>query len=318
MPPDRRQVVKRVGAVVRAAFLKDLALKSVALLLALLFWGSLQLVEDTKETIELELMVAPPPGHVVVGDALRRSQVTVTGPVNDIKNYQRSVAERPIHLNASEYGLGRTSVYLNKELLGLPRHLRTVAIRPSMITFFVDKEATRVVAVKPQLQGDPSAGLTVTSVHATPSRLTIRGPASKIETLDHVVAGPIDIAGAVNSISTTAAVRTEQPGVSIVDLAEVQVAVEINAPLKERRMAGLVVEPGERFQPNATMNLRLKGPKDSLTRLRANDLRLRLDESSVQKGAGGRWTARVLVEGLPQGVIRLGSVPRVDVRRGSP
>ena len=122
----------------------------------------------------------------------------------------------------------------------------------------------------------------------------------------------------MNSISTTAAVRTEQPGVSIVDLAEVQVAVEINAPLKERKMMGLAVEPGAQFQPVRSMNLRLKGPKDSLTRLRADDLRLRLEEESVQRGPGGQWTARVSVEGLPQGVIRLGPVPRVEVRRARP
>ena len=84
-------------------------------------------------------------------------------------------------------------------------------------------------------------------------------------------------------------------------------------------MADLAVAPGERYEAKGTMELRLKGPRDSLTRLQADDLRLRLDEGSVQRAqGGGRWTARVVIEGLPQGVIRLGPVPRIEVRKASP
>lgn len=296
-----------------SAFLEDLPLKAVALLLALLFWGSVQLVQDSRETLQLSMVVDPPVGHVVVGEAYPTVHVTVAGPLNDIENYRNMVADSPIHLKAQEYGLGRTSVYLNPDLLGLPNSLRTEAIRPSMITLFLDREITRVVAVKPELQGSPSPGLTVTGVQATPSRVSVRGPATEVEALPHVIAGPIDLDGAVNSMSVTAAVRTDRRGVALVDLAEVQVAVEINAPLMERVFEDLQVEANAQYRALGPINLRLKGPRDSLSRLAPKELRLQLEAVQPRRDSAGRLHLRVLVEGLPQGVVRLGPIPEIKV-----
>ena len=296
----------------RSAFTQDLWLKTVALGFALAFWGSVQLSTDVSESVSLRVSFRAPEGQMVVGDKFFRVQVSVTGSLGAMEQYRRRRDGDVVYIPTDSFGLGNSTIYLNRDLLGLPKSLRVEAIRPSVVRVKVARRITRQVPVRAQIQGKPSAGLTVKRWEVLPDQVTVDGPEEEVSALKEVLAGPISVDEEVGNVVRTAKLRTGVLGVQVVDLHEAEVRVEIAAPLLDRAVEGVqVVVKSETFaaQP-AEVSLRLKGPLDTLDRLEAADLRAVLDAEKLADASVGD-ELRVRLEGLPQGVVRLGPVPAV-------
>lgn len=294
----------------------DLGLKAVALVMALAFWGSVQLSTDVHEQLSLRVIFVAPDGQIVVGDKTFRVQISAVASLAAMEQYRRRRDGELVHIPTDSFGLGPSTIYLNRDLLGLPKSLQVDAIRPSVVRVNVARRITKQVPVKPEITGTPSAGLTVKRWDVIPDQVTIDGPEDAVNSLAAVIAGPISVEKEVRNLVRTARLRTGVLGVQVVDLHEAEVRVEIAAPLLDRRIKDVpVVVKSKLWAPVPTkIELRLKGPLDTLNRLEAADLRAVLSEEFLANARAG-VRLKVRIEGLPQGVVRLGPVPQVRLEK---
>jgi hypothetical protein len=301
------------------AITQDLWLKAVALALALAFWGSIQLSTDVDEQLLLRVSFTAPEGQMVVGEKIFRVQASVIGSLAAMEQYQRRRDGDVVYIPTDSFGLGSSTIYLNRDLLGLPKALRVEAIRPSVVRVKVARRISKQVPIRAQITGTPSAGLKVKRWEVIPDQVTVDGPEQEVGALKEVIAGPVSVEKEVSNMTRMARLRTGVLGVQVVDLHEAEVRVEIAAPLLDRSINGVsVVIKSEQFdvQPKS-VDLRLKGPLDTLNRLEAADLQaVVVREDLVEANAGDRLPVRL--EGLPQGVVRLGPVPMVQLFKRKP
>ena len=256
---------------------------------------------------------------MVVGDKVFRVQAQVTGSLGAMEQYTRRRDGDAVYIPTDSFGLGSSTIYLNRDLLGLPKSLRVIAIRPSVVRVKVDRRVTKQVPVRAQITGTPSAGLTVKRWDVVPDQVTIDGPEQEVGALKEVLAGPVSVEEEVGDMVRLAKLRTGVLGVQVVDLHEAEVRVEIAAPLLDRSIKGVeVVVKSDRFAPDPnTVDLRLKGPLDTLNRLVAKDLQAVIAREALsQADLGAELPVRL--EGLPQGVVRLGALPTVRLIKRVP
>lgn len=296
----------------RSALTEDLTLKTLALIVACVFWTSVQLSTDVEEQLRLRVSFRAPEGQMVVGDKVFRVQVQVTGSLGAMEQYTRRRDGDAVYIPTDSFGLGSSTIYLNRDLLGLPKSLRVIAIRPSVVRVKVARRVTKQVPVRAQITGTPSAGLTVKRWDVVPDQVTIDGPEQEVGSLKEVLAGPVSVEKEVGDVVRLAKLRTGVIGVQVVDLHEAEVRVEIAAPLLDRSIKGVdVVVKSDRFASDPrTVDIRLKGPLDTLNRLVAKDLQAVISQEALGEATLGNELP-VRLEGLPQGVVRLGAVPTV-------
>ena len=296
----------------RSALTEDLTLKTLALIVACVFWTSVQLSTDVEEQLRLRVSFRAPEGQMVVGDKVFRVQVQVTGSLGAMEQYTRRRDGDAVYIPTDSFGLGSSTIYLNRDLLGLPKSLRVIAIRPSVVRVKVARRVTKQVPVRAQITGTPSAGLTVKRWDVVPDQVTIHGPEQEVGSLKEVLAGPVSVEKEVGDVVRLAKLRTGVIGVQVVDLHEAEVRVEIAAPLLDRSIKGVdVVVKSDRFASDPrTVDIRLKGPLDTLNRLVAKDLQAVISQEALGEATLGNELP-VRLEGLPQGVVRLGAVPTV-------
>jgi len=299
-------------AKLRSAITQDLWLKTLALVVAVFFWGSVQLSTDVEEQLQLRVSFRAPEGQMVVGDKVFRVQAQVTGSLGAMEQYTRRRDGNAVYIPTDSFGLGNSTIYLNRDLLGLPKSLRVIAIRPSVVRVKVARRVTKQVPVRAQITGKPSPGLTVKRWDVMPDQVTIDGPEQEVGLIKEVLAGPVSVEKEEGDVVRLAKLRTGALGVQVVDLHEAEVRVEIAAPLLDRSITGVqVLVKSDRFAPEPTMlDIRLKGPLDTLDRLVAKDLQAVVSEEALS-GAVVGTKLPVRLEGLPQGVVRLGAVPMV-------
>jgi hypothetical protein len=302
------------------AFADDLWIKGIALALAAAFWSSVQLSTDVHETVSLRVGFLAAPETMIVGKKMHRVQLNLVGPLAAMEQFRRQQSSDVVHIPAAGFGIGNSSIYLNPDLLGLPKNLRVESIRPAVVRVRLARRITRQVPVKPELVGSPSAGLKVKRWVVVPDQVTVDGPEAAVRALEFVVAGPVSVDRVVKNVVRTVPLRTGALGVQVVDLHEAEVRVEIAAPLLDRHLKGVRVVvkiPGWAARPSS-LSLHLKGPLDTLTRLDAADVIAVVTREAIR--ASGRAGATVLVrlEGIPQGVVRLGPQPTVRLVRSAP
>jgi YbbR domain-containing protein len=312
--PKRRASSNRVGWL-RAALFEDLGLKSVALLLSIAFWASLQLRQEVRETVEMQVAFRAPEGQMVVGELERTVQVTLGGSQAAVDGFKALASGEPVSLSTASYGVGTTSVYLNTDLLELPRNLRAEAIRPSVVLVVVARRKTRQVPVTAVVTGKPASGMIALPAEVVPQQVTVEGPEDLVDGLDGVHTEAIDLAGATRTISRKLRLITGRAQVQVVDLSEVRVRVAIEAPVATVTVRGIRVRPAEHWvSAQPTVDVTLRGDRQSLARLTAQDLVAELVLDSVIHKGGKRFV-RTRIVGLPQGVLRASAPSMVTIER---
>jgi hypothetical protein len=301
----------------RGALFDDLGLKSVALLLSIALWASLQLRQEVRETVEMRVAFSPPEGQMVVGEQVRSVQVTLVGSQASVDGFKSIANGDPVELSTASYGVGTTSVYLNTDLLELPRNLRAEAIRPSVVLVVVARRKTRQIPVTAVVTGKPAAGMIARPAEVVPQHVTVEGPEDLVDGLDQVHTEPVDISGATRTISRKLRLITGRAQVQVVDLSEVRVRVAIEAPVSTVTVRGIRVRPAEHWlSTQPTVEVTLRGDRESLARLAPEDLAAELILDSVIH-RGGKRLVRTRIVGLPQGVLRTSAPSTVPIERAA-
>jgi YbbR domain-containing protein len=130
-------------------------------------------------------------------------------------------------LDLSDARPGINSYPINASDIPLPAEVDVVCVDPPAITLELERQQTRLVPVRPTIEGVPAPGFLLGDVRVVPLQFTVQGPESLLLALDFVDTGPISVEGAVGPVETMVQPVLPDPLLRAIGLGQIQVVVDI-------------------------------------------------------------------------------------------
>ena len=210
-------------------------LKLLALGIALLLWFfiAVQRREQVSERmVEAGVTYRPPPGFIIL-DPIPQVKVRLRGPSRKVRLVSPAMLEVVVSPRSGQEGV--FAIPLGPESVIAPDEVEVVAVEPNSLRLRIDRAMTAMVSVRPTVRGEPAAGASLRSVTVTPDRTLVRGPRSKVETLQHVDTSEVLLDGHAFPFSERAAVLSPDP---LVQVEPSTVEIQVTLQLPEGRKSG--------------------------------------------------------------------------------
>jgi len=241
--------------------------------------GDVEISNDLREEVDVTLR-----GSQRVLSALKTGDVVVTFNASNLQpgTHLIRLAPQTVTLELPE-GLSGDSVQLER-------------IEPASVKLQLERLIEREFVVNVPVAGTPAAGYELIGVQSVPNRVRVRGPESRVNNLQKVQTEPVALDGRAESFAAPqVVVDISDPKVVPVETT-VDVQVQIGEAREERTFTGVAVQPAANDgtpQP-ARASVTLRGPRSAIANLRAEEIKLLLDETP-----GGQITPRLQ---LPPGL----------------
>ena len=211
---------------------------------------------------------------------------------------------------------GTLSYVMTENHILSPVKVEITRIHPSQITVRIEELIEKSFSIKPRYQGTPKKGYLLGDIKIIPDTLTMRGPRSVLEKMEHISAHEIELEG-LNE-STTMRVDLDLPGGNVqiihqnVDFYTAEVTINSlpikkrfdNVPVYLRNMDYVSV-----INPN-TFNVFVEGPEYLIQELDRDKLYGEIDLSTYEPGNYPKVTPKVVT---PEGITVLQQWPIVSV-----
>jgi YbbR domain-containing protein len=136
-------------------------------------------------------------------------------------------------LDLSDARPGLNSYPINERDIPLPADVEVVSVDPLAITLELELQATRVVPVRPSIEGIPAPGFEIAGVRVVPAQYPIQGPESMVQALEFIdTSPPISVEGAGGPVEAMVQPMLPDPLLRALGLGSLQVIIDI-APLPE-------------------------------------------------------------------------------------
>ena len=250
---------------------ENLPVKILALTAALLLFlfHRIDILDQKEFTLPVELVLDP--GYIPLEYPSLRSKVLLRGPRSSLGSFQADDLQVQADLSAvtSE---GPVRVPLTVRRSGLSAELPDVEIivEPLELLLEMEKKASKILEVQPQLTGTPAAEYEISSVEVLPSKVTALGPRSRIAQLKTALTDKIDIIGLSEEVLRDVKLLTPDPTVSFLTGPSVRVKVGIQALVSLREFSLItprIVNLSSNLRlikPPGQVNFILSGPKAQL------------------------------------------------------
>ena len=287
--------------------------KVLAVVLAVFVWF---LARKTGEPIQMSFY-AP----VVFKNVSPEFQVTSDPPqVNIVVHTNSRDSFNPQEIQAvldlDKAQEGTLSYVLTENHILSPVKVEITRIHPSQITVSIEELIEKSFSIKSRYHGTPKKGYLLGDIKIVPDTLTMRGPRSVLEKMDHISAHEIELQG-LNE-SATMRVELDLPGGNVqiihqnVDFYTAEVSI-ISLPIKKRFDNVAVylrnVDYVSVINPK-TFNVFVEGPEYLIQELNRDDLFGEIDLSTYEPGNYPKVTPKVVT---PEGITVLQQWPIVSV-----
>jgi hypothetical protein len=288
---------------------RNFGLKAMAVGIATLLWiavGGEKIVERSLEApLEIENL---PETIELVGETPGSINVRVRGTSTSLGRL--TTGDVKAVLDVATARPGRNLFHIGPDLVSAPFGVEVSYAGPSTVSLHFERQLTRTVPVKPDVEGDAAPGYEVRSVTVEPAAVEVVGPENELRDLAGAATEPIELKASAATIrervpivilNSEARLRTPQDATVTIDIRPVRTEREIRGvPVRMEHLQA--DQRAQSAPPNVTVTVR--GDDDALRALGAGGV-----EASVDlKGLGaGRYTLPVHV--APS---RLFGVVRVD------
>jgi YbbR domain-containing protein len=212
--------------------------RAVALLVAILLWFFIAFEKReamSEKVIEAGVTYNTPRDFIVL-DPIERVKLRLRGPTSRIRNLNPFLVDVLVAPEVSSPGA--IDFRLRPENVVMPERIEVVSIEPSVLRVEVDRGATAILAVRPQLAGEPAAGAAVGEPRVTPDRALVRGPESRLHRLDHLLTTAVSLDGHAIDFSEPAGVVSPDPLITVLEPSLVTVFVPLRLPSADDTDAG--------------------------------------------------------------------------------
>lgn len=201
----------------RPALLRNLGLKIVALVIALMVWFVLsaerrERISERSYRIALSV-VNIPAGTIIASPVPGAVDIRVRGPFTALRQVDADKLEAVIDLQGSSKG---ERIYrLAPEDINITPDVEVIAIVPGEVRIVLDSVSEKILPIVANVTGSPAAGFAVSDVSVEPRTARVTGPSGALAKLTSVTTDPISLADRSTSFSMPATVLADVPGVRI-------------------------------------------------------------------------------------------------------
>lgn len=300
-------------------------LKLSALGLSVLLWALVQTEPSNQETfssVPVRVQIADTGWTTSGSPTPANVEVRLAGPPREIIRLAREGTS--IRIPVSSVGSQDTLITLRREWveLGERSGVTVESLSPPNVRISFEPAQTRLVPVSARMVGRIRDHLALASdIDVSPQLVRVRGPESRVTSLDSVPLEPFDLSSINRSGAFTVPVDTSGLlGASVVpQTATLDIRVE---ELVERVLDDITVEaqpdPGEAdvvVEP-ASIQVRLSGARSIVTSLDPERLRVWVPPEMLDgMEPGEERLVRVQIDGVPELVTAVPGTERVTVRR---
>ena len=241
-------------------------------------------------------------------------QVNIVVRTNSRDSFNPQEIQAVLDLDKAQEGT--LSYVLTENHILSPVEVEITRIHPSQITVRIEELIEKSFSIKSRYQGTPKKGYLLGDIKIVPDTLTMRGPRSVLEKMDHISAHEIELEG-LNE-STTLRVDLDLPGGNVqiihqnVDFYTAEVTIN-SLPIKKRFDNVAVylrnVDYVSVINPK-TFNVFVEGPEYLIQELTRDELFGEIDLSTYEPGNYPKVTPKVV---MPEGITVLQQWPIVSV-----
>ena len=241
-------------------------------------------------------------------------QVNIVVRTNSRDSFNPQEIQAVLDLDKAQEGT--LSYVLTENHILSPVEVEITRIHPSQITVRIEELIEKSFSIKSRYQGTPKKGYLLGDIKIVPDTLTMRGPRSVLEKMDHISAHEIELEG-LNE-SATMRVELDLPGGNVqiihqnVDFYTAEVTI-ISLPIKKRLDNVAVylrnVDYVSVINPK-TFNVFVEGPEYLIQELTRDELFGEIDLSTYEPGNYPKVTPKVVT---PEGITLLQQWPIVSV-----
>lgn len=268
----------------RKIFVEDLNLKLTALAITLILWFAVtgQNKPITKRIAGVQLSFVHADDMEISNDPPGRVDVTLTGSNDKLAKIN------PLELVATvlvgDHKIGDRVVRLSRDRvkMNLPEGVQVEGFQPATISVRLEPIKERQVDVEVKLEGKVPEGYEVYAVSSKPAKVTLRGPAGHVNTIDKAPTESISLDGRKGSFDLAqTAIDIADQKVDVRD-AVVDVHVEIGEQSVEKLFSEVPVQStgGAEVRPRVA-NVTLSGPPSAIAQLRPEDIKVVVDTSGT-------------------------------------
>jgi YbbR domain-containing protein len=274
-----------------------------------------------EESIEVErnvvFSVSPPEGMTLVGGNVRQVKVLLSAPRNVLALITTETLEGACEIGDAVES-GNYSFDLQERDFKIPHHgIKIVDINPKRLTVTLDEVKTKKLSVKANIVGEPAEGYRIDfeNIFIDPTAALVKGPQSVLIETDEILTDAIDVVGRVRSFRIRVPLRkSSQYEVESKELIDVMVPIKqegfervienvsINVMHAAIKNFSVTVDP-------STVDLKLKGPKNILTKLEKKNLLAYVNVSELSRGE----YQLPLMLSVPSEITLVGDVPIIKV-----
>ena len=241
-------------------------------------------------------------------------QVNIVVHTNSRDSFNPQEIQAVLDLDKAQEGT--LSYVLTENHILSPVEVEITRIHPSQITVRIEELIEKSFSIKSRYQGTPKKGYLLGDIKIVPDTLTMRGPRSVLEKMDHISAHEIELEG-LNE-SATMRVELDLPGGNVqiihqnVDFYTAEVTI-ISLPIKKRLDNVAVylrnVDYVSVINPK-TFNVFVEGPEYLIRELDRDEIFGEIDLSTYEPGNYPKVTPKVVT---PKGITVLQQWPIVSV-----
>lgn len=177
---------------------QDLHYKALALGIALLLWAVASGTSDIQRGFDVPVAFESVPEDLVIIDkSTDEVNLRVQGSRAALRNLSPGSMEYRLVVAGAKQGVADYEVDVTQ--FDLPRGARIVASSPSTIEVKFERRGTKVVRVRPDLEGEPAPGFTIADVAVEPERVRISGARSEVLRLTEVITETVVLTGVSES-----------------------------------------------------------------------------------------------------------------------
>ena len=163
-------------------------------IIAMSLWLMAHGTSSIERSVDIPVIFDDVPDDVVITDqSVNAVNIRVRGSRAALRNVRSTDLEYRIDVSGSKPGPGIYEVDVSR--IELPRGADIVSRSPSSIEVSMERRGRKALRIRPDLDGEPAEGFTISEIRVEPQRVWVTGARSDVLRLSEVVTETIEVAG---------------------------------------------------------------------------------------------------------------------------
>jgi YbbR domain-containing protein len=282
--------MKKPKEILAGIFLQNWALKILSLAFALALWIYVsigQTIMEVPKQVTLELKGLPT-DLTRTSDIPGRIDIKVSGSSAQLRSLEDGRLSYELDLSNAAPGILSYKI-INTRIKGIPNGVKITEISPSELSIKFSERIQKNLPVEIVTKGVATKGYIVEEKTAEPPLVKVSGAREEIENLKSISTDAIDISGMKESYEAMISLDVMGRHIDMMDNQEVKAKIKITRDLIQREFKNIPISVENTtlewsVQPKV-LNLRLKGPSDTMRELKPEGIKLLIDADGLAEGS---------------------------------